>query len=1133
MLCLKTTLETRDISNSGFAISLSTHLNAIAFPIATMANGNSDENEDESLFVQSAEAPPGDFADAAMDELLLREQDAPAPPAPEDSGLTPIERARILNQQSQQQQVDTYRFFKTHPVTLSTVLPFQKEIVIKMLAKDSLLILGRGLGMVKIASNLIHAIDVAGNSLNDLDMSKPKDLRPNSKAEQSLVIVLGALDRELDTIKEDLRELAIIDGISTIFPEDEDLVTDDESTSQTEQKPAKNHHRGVTILKTDSRYTVEKRASLYAKGGVYIVTSRIFIVDLLSNVIDSSKITGIVVMHADRITHHSTESFILRVFRQKNKLGFIKALSDVPENFSGFSPLATVMRNLRVSQAFLWPRFHVEVDDSLNLKHLMYKSSRTGQLKRPQTADISSVIEIEVELTESMKQIQTTIMACIEECLGRIKKLYSQIDIDFWNLDSAMSQNFDYIVRKQMDPIWHRLSSKTKRDVFDLTTLRQLLVNMPSYDPITFYKAIDTIFFQGIPQPGTLRDPDSRMLFSDSFETLLEVSRRRVFGSRSKSNTSDKTKHSIEELPKWDQLAKILEEIGVEKSKQTAMDGPILILCKDRKTCRQLSWFLRTMTTVESSGFKFYSGEKYLNTLLNDFRDWRKSLVVVRRQLDANRRENNNTGNQSGNYKSTTNNNSSIRGANNNSNNNDASRGGRPLNKRRRVRGDSAVAVNSQVSSRVPINTVDNVNAADPDLEIMEATSDDGTKTEEVEEDEGFEVVNVQDSVQILDSNELILIHTYDKQNQEESLLQEISPSFIIMYEPDTTFIRRAEIYRSSNPYKQVRVYFMYYGMSVEEQRYLAAVRKEKDAFTRLVREKASLPITIVNDLDTEDPEAVYNRISKAGTAGNNNTKTRIAGGQIINRLPREPMRILVDHREFMSSLPNMIHLKHISVIPLQLTVGDYILSPKICVERKSIPDLVASFNSGRLYTQCQAMFRYYEQPVLLIEFDEAKSFSFETFSDLPGGGGGALANNTISSAERSKLIRGDIQAKLVILLLHYPKLNIIWSSSPEQTSEIFYNLKISHGSQEPNIDISMSYGLKDDLIAESDRDYNHTAIDLLKSIPGVTEANFRTLINTYRSLQDLVKADTKELEELLGHASGKKVYEFINKSFN
>jgi DNA excision repair protein ERCC-4 len=32
--------------------------------------------------------------------------------------------------------------------------------------------------------------------------------------------------------------------------------------------------------------------------------------------------------------------------------------------------------------------------------------------------------------------------------------------------------------------------------------------------------------------------------------------------------------------------------------------------------------------------------------------------------------------------------------------------------------------------------------------------------------------------------------------------------------------------------------------------------------------------------------------------------------------------------------------------------VGDYILSPNICVERKSLSDLLGSFASGRLYQQ-------------------------------------------------------------------------------------------------------------------------------------------------------------------------------------
>lgn len=65
------------------------------------------------------------------------------------------------------------------------------------------------------------------------------------------------------------------------------------------------------------------------------------------------------------------------------------------------------------------------------------------------------------------------------------------------------------------------------------------------------------------------------------------------------------------------------------------------------------------------------------------------------------------------------------------------------------------------------------------------------------------------------------------------------------------------------------------------------------------------------------------------------------------------------------------------------LQVGDYILSPEICVERKSLADLFQSFNSGRLYNQAEAMTRYYKTPVLLIEFDQDKSFSLQVGADV------------------------------------------------------------------------------------------------------------------------------------------------------
>lgn len=82
--------------------------------------------------------------------------------------------------------------------------------------------------------------------------------------------------------------------------------------------------------------------------------------------------------------------------------------------------------------------------------------------------------------------------------------------------------------------------------------------------------------------------------------------------------------------------------------------------------------------------------------------------------------------------------------------------------------------------------------------------------------------------------------------------------------------------------------------------------------------------------------------------------------------------------REFRSDLPFLIHKLSIGLEPVTLEVGDYILTEDICVERKSISDLIGSLNNGRLYSQCVSMSRYYKRPVLLIEFDPTKAFTLQ-----------------------------------------------------------------------------------------------------------------------------------------------------------
>jgi DNA excision repair protein ERCC-4 len=87
---------------------------------------------------------------------------------------------------------------------------------------------------------------------------------------------------------------------------------------------------------------------------------------------------------------------------------------------------------------------------------------------------------------------------------------------------------------------------------------------------------------------------------------------------------------------------------------------------------------------------------------------------------------------------------------------------------------------------------------------------------------------------------------------------------------------------------------------------------------------------------------------------------------------------IVVDMREFRSDLPSLLHRRGIDILPITIEVGDYILTPDICVERKSISDLIGSLNNGRLYNQATEMCRHYAKPVLLIEFDHNKPFALQ-----------------------------------------------------------------------------------------------------------------------------------------------------------
>lgn len=90
----------------------------------------------------------------------------------------------------------------------------------------------------------------------------------------------------------------------------------------------------------------------------------------------------------------------------------------------------------------------------------------------------------------------------------------------------------------------------------------------------------------------------------------------------------------------------------------------------------------------------------------------------------------------------------------------------------------------------------------------------------------------------LLSTEDIVVVRPYTD-DDDDRVLEELRPKYIVMYDPDPAFIRRVECYRAAQPGLGVRVYFLMYKDSVEEQRYLASIRKEKDAFEKLIKEKA------------------------------------------------------------------------------------------------------------------------------------------------------------------------------------------------------------------------------------------------------------------------------------------------------
>ncbi|CAL8381531.1 unnamed protein product [Gadus morhua 'NCC'] len=896
------------------------------------------------------------------------------------------------------------------------LLEFETEMFLSLFGSDGLLVTAEGMGIDRILLQFMRVYSEEG----------------------SLVLLLNTTPPEQEYFTEQLR----VEGVT---------------------------HLPKTV---NSDIQSAERYDVYTQGGVLFVTSRILVVDFLTDRIPADLISGILVYRAHKIIESCQEAFILRLFRQKNKTGFIKAFTDKATAFSsGFCQVERVMRNLFVKKLFLWPRFQASVNGALD-RH------------KPE------VVELHVELTPAMRAIQTSVMDIMSACLKELKRFNPSLEAEDLSLENTLGSAFDKTIRHYLDPLWHQLGGKTKNLVQDLKVLRTLLLYLTQYDCVTFLNLLESLR-----SSQKNFGSNSGWLFLDSSTSMFVNARSRVYrypqnkkkmkmgleadAKQPTVATEGRRELVLEKSPKWEALTEVLEEIEKENQSAAHEPGRVLICASDDRTCAQLHQYI-------SRGSDALLHRLYERTVAK-----RDAGAGAALQLESHREG---------------------RGWAKNKPQDDATAAAASRGKKKTAAAKPKNGKQtSKTKSRPSLTLTQMAGAKGGDgAEWMGSSGDeddggggDGGLSDE--EEAPLKLDLSSDCYYGVVREPLTVIHPLRGCTDPYSLtrvLHEVEPSFVVLYDAELSFVRQLEIYKANRPGKTLRVYFLIYGGSTEEQKYLTALSKEKKAFEHLIREKA----TMVVPEEREGREDTNLDLARSLEPANATTNTRKAGGQ---DQPREPSRVIVDMREFRSELPSLLHRRGLDIEPVTLEVGDYILTADTCVERKSVSDLIGSLQSGRLYTQCVSMTRYYKRAVLLIEFDPAKPFSLVARSEF-----------------RHELSANDVTSKLTLLTLHFPRLRILWCPSPHATAELFEEMKRGRG--EPDAAAAQAIAAESD--AKTAELYNPAPYDFLLKMPGVNAKNVRALVSKADSLAELAEFSQERLAQVLGHTgNAKMLYEFLH----
>jgi DNA excision repair protein ERCC-4 len=189
---------------------------------------------------------------------------------------------------------------------------------------------------------------------------------------------------------------------------------------------------------------------------------------------------------------------------------------------------------------------------------------------------------------------------------------------------------------------------------------------------------------------------------------------------------------------------------------------------------------------------------------------------------------------------------------------------------------------------------------------------------------------------------------------------------------------------------------------------------------------------------------------------------------------------ILVDHRESRSSVPAFLREMGMEIKFRALEVGDYVISPEIAVERKSLHDFVTSLFDGRLFAQIDRLSSSYSTPFMIVE---------------------GKYEDTEKYVQNPKAVYGA----LVSMLLNY-RINLINVPSAKETAIVLTSLTRQFPHKPPPI---VKHVKRESFLDKQ--------VYVVSSLPNVGNTIALRLLEKFGTPKHIFLSSTEELAEIKG----------------